>query len=152
MSRVVDLVIHKSRLSTNLGYNSWILQLLAIDKVYYKLKLTKRISNPPVKPSLWLLSPPFHVAENLHLLHSNLNPSEQPPYDLSVSPSLMSENHTCHNTKFHFCEIFFMTPNFPLSCCWEITLVTLKSQSLWTASIWLLSFNFLATRKPHLSQ
>jgi hypothetical protein len=45
-----------------------------------------------------------------------------------------------------------MTPKFPLLCCWEITLVTLKSPSLWTASIWLLSFSLLAARKPHLSQ
>ena len=182
-------------------FNNW-----QLTKYCTYWKLTTWISVPPVKPSLWLLSSPFYGAEKLHLSHWNLNPCEQPPYDFSVSPSLMQENHTCHNTKFHSsktlfmtpkfpfyateklhllhwilhpyeqppyefsvspsllpgnhtshnntfhpCEIFFINPKFPLLCCWEITLVTLKSPSLWTVSN--MSLQFLhAARKPHLSQ
>ena len=92
---------------------------------------------------LWLLSSPFYAAEKLHLSHWNLHLCEQPPYDFSVSPSLLPGNHTCHNNKFHPCEIFFLTPELTLLCCWEITLVTLKSPSLWTVSIWLFSFSLL---------
>ena len=106
----------------------------------------------PCQISLWLRSSPFYAAEKLYLSHWNLHPCEQPLYDFSVSPSLRPGNHTYHNNKFNPFEISFMTPKFPLLCCWEITLVTLKSPSLWTASIWLLSFSLLAARKPHLSQ
>ena len=104
-----------------------------------------------VKFSLWLLLSPFHAAEKLYLLHWNLNPYEQPQYDFSVSTSLLPGNHTCHNNKFHPCEVFFMTPKFPLLYCWEITLVALKSPSLLIVSNMTLQ-SLLAARKPHLSQ
>ena len=99
---------------------------------------------------LWLISSPFYAAEKLHLLHWNLHPCEQPPYDFSVSTYLLPGNHTCHNNKFHPCEVFFMTPKFPLLYCWEITLVALKSPSLWIVSNMTLQ-SLLAARKPHLS-
>ena len=57
--------------------------------------------------------------------------------------SFLPANHTCYNNKFYPCEIVFMAPKFPLLCCWEITLVTLKSTSLWTVLIWLFSLSLL---------